>query len=499
MLSELPLATPPSRAAAAGFSLDQVKELARYLATQPYDAGGGDLPAELKSLSYDKFRRINFRADHAIWRDAGLFRIELFHRGFYYDRKVTINLVEDGRVRELGYSPDLFDFRGLTFSTPFPPTLGFAGFRVHFPLNRPDYYDEFAVFLGASYFRLVGRGQQYGLSARGLAIDTGAPDGEEFPVFRQFWLVRPAADAQRLEVLALLDSKSTTGAYRISLLPGTVTQARVEAVLYPRRDIGKLGIAPLTSMYLHGKPLNRPFADLRPEVHDSDGLMLRGVTDERLWRPLTNPHALRISDFVDGNIKGFGLLQRDLDFASYEDPESRYDTRPSIWVVPEGEWGAGMVELVEIPTDEEINDNIVAYWVPKPAIKANEPCRYAYWLGAYLDTTTLSPGGRTIATRIGPAKPVDAAKEDALSPRLVWVDFGGGEIPMMQPEQRVEVKATASTGSITNIVGQKLGNTAWRAAFVFTPDGRKDAELRCFLALRGLPLTETWTYRWTAD
>jgi periplasmic glucans biosynthesis protein len=480
------------------FSFDSVKDMARTLSASPFAADPEPLPAPLHDLDYDHFRRISFRSEQAFWRDAGDFRVELFHRGFQYDQKVTINLVEQGKPRALAYAADLFDFDGSGLKPDFPATLGFAGFRLHYPLNRSEYFDEFAVFQGGSYFRLIGRGQHYGMSARGLAIDTAEPQGEEFPCFTQFWIVRPSQGAGSVEIYALLDSKSTTGAYRFVLAPGAETRAGVEATLYPRLALRKPGLGALTSMFLHGGVGSRPFMDLRPQVHDSDGLLLDAGTGEQLWRPLLDPRALRVSAFADQHPRGFGLLQRDRDFRDYLDPDEQYEARPSLWVAPRGDWAQGRVELVEIPSDDEINDNIVAYWVPEQHIGPEAPFSFAYDIKATADRPIPGPGC-SVATRMAPAHSIEAAKDDRHGPFGFWIDFADGDLPGLEAAQPVEAVVTSSTGALEKISCRRLPTGRWRVGFVLTPDGKKDAELRAFLRLRGATLTETWTYRWSGE
>jgi periplasmic glucans biosynthesis protein len=495
------LSGPFRRSAAAddtGFSFDVVKEIARSVAEKPFQQEADPLPAPLHDLDYARFRLITFRPDRAFWRGEGDFRVELFHRGFQYDRKVTINLVDQGAIQEIGYAADLFDFGASGLAPDFPASLGFAGFRLHYPLNTPDYFDEFAVFQGGSYFRLIGRGERYGLSGRGLAIDTAEPQGEEFPSFTQFWILRPTPGAATVEIYALLDSKSTTGAYRFTLSPGAETVCSVEAVLYPRLPIRKPGLGVLTSMFLHGGAGTRPFADLRPQVHDSDGLLIEAGTGEHLWRPLVNPRALRVSTFLDQSPHGFGLLQRDRDFRDYQDPDEQYQARPSLWVEPRGDWAKGRLELIEIPSDDEINDNIVAYWVPQEQVMPGTPFPFAYQVTATRGGPGVA-GGRCIETHAGPSRPVDASKNDRRGPVRFWVDFDDGELPGLAADQPVEAVVTSSTGRIDEILCRKLEPGPWRVAFLVTPDGRKDAELRAFLRLRGRSLSETWTYRWTAE
>jgi glucans biosynthesis protein len=483
-----------------GFTFETVKNQALALAKQPYRADPtSPLPQVLKDLDYAHFQMIKFRPEQALWRGNGLFQVRLIHRGFQYDRKVTINLVENGEFREVSYDPAWFDFGLNKFATDFDPSLGFAGLRLDFPLNRPDDFDEFAVFSGASYFRMVGRGQRYGCWARCLAIDTAGPQGEEFPALTTFWLERPGPDATTVNVYALLESKSVTGAYSLAFTPGTETHAHVEGILYPRLDIEKLGLAPLNSMFLHGKPGNRLFADLRPEVHDSDAIVQRRGNGEWLSRPLLNPRLLRVSAFSDQGPKGFGLVQREGDFQQYQDTINHYETRPSLWVEPQGDWAAGRIELVEIPNDDEINDNIVAYWVPQQPIKAGTPMAFAYGLTALPGSTPLPRTGRCIGTRTGPVAPADVQAEQRGRSLRFWIHFAGGELSALSNEMPVEAVITASVGKTGDMSCRKLDGAVWRASFTFSPDGRKDAELRAYLRLRNDALSETWTYRWAPD
>ncbi len=481
--------------AASAFGFDQVAMLARLRAGRPWTDNRIQLPEPLKSLSYDRYRDLRFRPDRALWRDGGLFQVQLFHLGSAYDRPVRIHLVEGGRITPLAYDPDLFDLSRVK-PGPLPADLGFAGFRLHFPLMRPDYFDEFAAFLGASYFRLIGRNQVYGLSCRGLAIDTALASGEEFPYFTDFWLERPPPGATAMTVHALLDSPSLAAAFRFVLHPDDATQAETRLVVYPRRDVAKLGLAPLTSMFLFG-PNNRRFDDFRPEVHDSDGLLVNAGNGEWLWRPLVNGRGLRDSAQGDAGIRGFGLLQRNRDAGRYLDAESRFEARPSLWVEPIGDWGPGSVELIEIPSDQEIHDNIVAFWVRKAPVKAGEPVEVSYRLQAYLDVPERSPGGRVRTTRIGTAKTNSAAKEVPDSARLFAVAFGGAVLERLGPGQPVEAVVSSSAGGIGQVVTAKLADGSWEATFQFLPDGSKPADLRCYLRLRGDALTETWAYLWT--
>ena len=473
-----------------------VKGKAASLAKKAPTSDADPLPSALKDLDYDHYRMINFRPDRAFWRDGGLFQVQLFHRGFQYDRKVTINLIENGNTTQLSYSPDLFDFRANTFNQDFPPTLGFSGFRLHFPINRPDHYDEVAVFQGASYYRLLARGLRFGASLRGLAINTADPHGEEFPYFTEFWLERPSRNAATMKVYGLLESKSATGAFRFLIAPRDRTTAQVKAEIYPRAKIKKLGIAPITSMYLHGKASPRRFADLRPEVHDSDGLLMRTGRDERIWRPLINPTALQISEFFDVAPNAFGLIQRERRFSAYEDLESGYENRPSIMIEPDGYWGNGAVELVEIPTDAEKNDNISAYWVPKQPVRVGWPLTFAYGVSIFASDRDDQPLARCVATFVGPVVAVDLAKDDGGSPRRFWLDFRTRASAVQPDDARLTAQVSASTGKVDDVHCESAGADAWRVAFRYSPDGTKAADIRAVLSTDGRPVSETWIYRW---
>lgn len=480
------------------FSFEGLVEQARQKAAESFADGRAPVPDALKNLSYSEYQSINFNAEHALWRDEGLFTVQLFHPGFYFDRSVRINVISDGQSTPLAFNADLFHYRKVDPSQLPLDGLGFAGFRVHYPLHAQGYYDEFAVFLGASYFRLLGRNQQYGLSARGLALDTALDKGEEFPFFEEFWIEKPAPTATSITVYALLNSPSVTGAYRFKLMPRTETQMEVQAVVFARQDVGKLGLAPLTSMFLYGENGFKRFDDFRPEVHDSDGLMLHTGAGEWLWRPLVNRRGLNVSSFYDNNPRGFGLVQRDREFAHYLDLEANYHSRPSLWVQPLGNWGPGHVELVEIPSDSEINDNIVSFWVPEKPLLAGERMEFSYLLSAYLEHNTWPPGAWTEMTRTGsavrPGAPADAPPDS----RLFVVDFKGGDLPFLGADQQVEGVVTTSSGTLgTPVVQKNTATGGWRVFFDFYPEGESAAELRAFLRLRDHVLTETWNYLWT--
>ena len=479
------------------FTFAAVARQASELAQQAYEPDRPPLPDYLANLDYDKHRDIRFRPEQSMWRAEGLpFQVQFFHRGFLFEDRVKINLIEDGRAVPLDFKHDYFDYGKNEVPEVLPPDLGFAGLRLMYPINRDDYFDEVGVFLGASYFRAVAQNLNYGITARGLAIDTGLPSREEFPVFREFWIRKPAADATEIELYALMDSGSVTGAYRFNIRPGVETVIDVRARLFFRHGVSKLGVAPLTSMFFHGESTDRFMDDFRPEVHDSDGLLIETSYGERIWRPLANPIGLRISNFVVESPRSFGLLQRDRDFRSYEDLEAHYHNRPSLVVEPQGEWGKGMVELVEIPSNAERYDNIAVYWVPERRTEGGQEWDFGYRLRFAKDPEAGLQGGRAVATRIG------AGGTDILDPnvRKFVVDFAGEGLGRLDPETPVEAVLATTTGKISPAVVQFNPETRGRRLFFeLTPDGRKPADLRAYLRQGGDVLSETWSFRWVRE
>ena len=387
LLALLTLLLPSAPAKATQkFSRQTVVDKARQLSQAPFDAERGLVPQALLDLSHETWRDIRFRPDKALWKSEKLpFQLQFFHPGLFYDRLVDINIIDKGTVERFPFDVGLFDY-GSNHTVPeqIPSEFGFAGFRIHGPINSWKHFDKIAAFLGASYFRAVAKGQAYGLSARGLAVDTALPDGEEFPYFREFWIQKPTRKSTTLTVHALLDSKSLTGAYSFVIQGSKTTTMDVTATLFLRAPVKKIGIAPLTSMFLFGENTDdRKVRDFRPEVHDSDGLLIKYDTGEWFWRPLANPKALEVNGFEAENVRGFGLLQRDRDFNHYQDLEALRERRPSLWVEPKGNWGRGHVELINIPTDKEIHDNITAFWAPADALPVGVAQTYEYRLRWY--------------------------------------------------------------------------------------------------------------------
>ncbi|MGQ4273460.1 glucan biosynthesis protein [Terrihabitans sp. B22-R8] len=485
-LTQIPLAQTGE---ATPFTAAQVRQLARQLAEKPFKAPDVSLPENLRDLPYDLYRDLRWIPERSLWRGEGLpFEVQFFHRGFLYSNRVDVSVVTDGQARPVVYSPSQFTF-GRVPPPPADANLGFSGFRIHGPINNASYFDEIAVFQGASYFRSLAKGQTYGLSARGLAIKTADGAGEEFPVFRQFWLERPAPGTSSIVVHAILDSESAAAAYRFTIRPGDVTIFDVEMAIYPRVEITQAGLAPLTSMFYFDSNDRIRIDDFRPGVHDSDGLAMYNGRGERIWRPLTNPTKLQISVFRDVNPRGFGLMQRQRTFADYEDLEARYERRPSLWVEPIGDWGEGGVQLIEIPTQGEIHDNIVAFWRPRQPLQKGSEYLYNYRLhwcaNGPTDTPDLARMMRTSAGAIGENR------------RLFVIDVEGARVSQT-PIEDIRVDVSASAGKIEHPVLQvNPENGGWRINFHLIPDDNPLIELRAVVMRGDQPVSEVWVYRWT--
>ncbi len=467
---------------------DHVSKLAQALSGRPFQKPKLEVPEPFGKLTADQYHDIRYRPDQAIWRGEKLdAELQLFALGWIYDSPVDIFILDNGRARQLKADGTQFAIGSKIANPPSAAPYGFSGFRVHGPINRSDFFDEFVVFRGGSFFRSLGRNQIYGMSARGLAINVGRPGGEEVPLFRSFWIEKPRAGVQELVVQALLDSPSATGAYRFVLQPGVSTVIDVDLTLFPRREIQHIAIAPLTSMFLHGAASRRNGHDIRPSVHDSEGLAILNGRGERIWRPLVNPRKLQTSAFVDRDPKGFGLSQRDRSFSNFEDIEARYERRPTTWVEPKGAWGEGAVELFEIPAEEEIHDNIIAFWRPARALEADKPFRLAYRLHWGDAVPVAWTGGRVRKTRVA------VGRKGAI---LFAVDFDGPGLKDIKEPPVADVSASA--GTLTNVAVQRHAEIGGvRCTFELQAGGSELIELRLVLRNNEQPVSENWLYRWT--
>ena len=470
---------------AAGFDYEQLEALAAERASQPHQQPSIPDNSPLHRLGYDDYRQIQFNPEAAIWPDRP-FQLQLFLPGFLHTTPVRIHLIESGEVQPLPFDGRLFQFQGRPLNLTRLNPGGYAGFRVHHPINRLDRLEEFLVFLGASYFRAVGRDQFYGISARGLAINTAAAAPEEFPYFTEFWLVQPEPGAESLTLFALLESPSITGAFAVTVAPGNTTTMEVRKTLYPRVDLPDVGVAPLTSMFMFDATNRSFFDDYRNAVHDSDGLWVAPQEGAAIWRPLTNPGRFQVSSFAQNQtLHHFGLMQRRNQFAQFNDDEARYDLRPSLWIEPLNDWGDGQVELVEIPTLVEYLDNIVAYWQPQGGLRAGEVYTFEYRMHWGAEPTEP---GRIVDTAAG-----DSVNHDD---RTFVIDFAGGR-QLADQLGNIRVLASTSAGQITGTSGTLVQATGHYRAYVrFDAGDAEQADLAVSLELSGQPWGERWHYRW---
>jgi periplasmic glucans biosynthesis protein len=490
-VSPLALAQPKPATKPAGprklFAAQEIVTLAENLSKSPYIA-----PKKgVDTLSFDQYRDIRYKPDRAV--SLGAFKLQTFHTGFIYKEAITLHQIKDGVALPLPHRAGDYDY-GKTLVKEGAQ----AGFRLHYPLNEPKNHDELISFLGASYFRFLGRGQVYGLSARGLAINSGEKTPEEFPRFREFWLERGETS---IIIHALLDSPSLTGAYRFTLYPADQTVMDVNVTLFARAKVAKLGLAPLTSMFMKAENDKRVAGDFRPELHDSDGLLIHGSSGEWLYRPLRNPVTVETSAFLDKSFRGFGLIQRDRTFEHYQDLDLNYEHRPTYWVEPREGFGAGRVELIELPTPDETNDNIVAYFVSDKSLEAGQSLSFSYRITSTLKEASLHPGTKAINTFKTKAAALGSGEVAAKNTIRFIVDFAGGDLEYyLKNPELVQIVPTCDNGKIIRsflIANKQI--KGFRAAFDIEGLAGKTANLRAFLKAGDKTLSETWTVPWLVE
>lgn len=480
-----PETATPSR---APFAFDQVINKAQALSEHAFQESR-PVPAAAAAFDYDQYRRLEFKRESAEWTDDTSipFRVHYDPRGYLFNEEVKLNLIDKGVSTPKAWAEADFNFFDLPLSEDDKKALGYAGFHVTAPLNSSGKFDDLISFKGASFFRVLSAGTVYGASARGMAISTASPAGEEFPSFREFWLVKPEPGAKSMTVYALLNGISTTGAFQFVITPGSTTNVDVEAVFFPRRKLTEVGVAPITSMYYFSPhSLNRGNRDYRVAVHDSEGLMMELHNGEWVWRPLANPNQLEISSFATQPPLGFGLVQRKRDFEAYDDLEANYELRPNVWIAPKDGWGPGNLTLVEIPTTNEYNDNIVVSWRPADAWEAGKPVRLSYEMIWSLPQPVVAPVAKVTATKVGisPAtkRPMfiidfDSDNGELLRDALPQVSTSAGTIiaPVVQPNPK--------TGGV-------------RLSFELDTKDASLCELRALLTKADHSVSETWLYRW---
>jgi glucans biosynthesis protein len=483
-------------AQARGFDFQTVIEQAQILSKQSYQEPQ-PIPRFMQDLNYEQYQGIRFKPEQSLWHAShSRFQVMLIAPGLYYRHAVKLHVIDAQGVHDLSFRKDFFTFSDEEVQKRIPPDLGYAGFKLTYPLQNADTQNQFMVFAGASYFRGVGRDNTFGISARGIAVDTGLPSGEQFPSFIEFWLVRPDKDAAVTTLYGLLNGKSVTGAYRFTVYPGMPTTLKVEARLFVRDDIKLLGVAPLTSMFYYGENTPRPAGQWRSAVHDSDGLLIHnGVSGEWLWRPLFNPKNLETDYFQTENVMGFGLLQRHDQFWHYQDLGAHYETRPSAWIETEGQWGKGHVVLVQLPTESETNDNIVAFWSPQSPAAKGQALAYNYSVSFGDRSLANESAAQVINTFVGDGGQIGGGTVPG-SYRFL-VDFAGG--PLAKLSANAPVMSTVSAGDdgevIEHFVEYSPAGQFWRLSILAKPAEDKPLSLRAFLSKDGQAVTETWNYR----
>lgn len=475
----------------AAFSEEALHALARQIAANPY-AERPLVPKAWRELTYDQYRGIRYDTDKAIWAGTDTtLEFDLFPPGLYFPHAVEVNTVEDGIARNLPFDFSLYERHEIVPDLPVDAGLGYSGVRLRAEIEKPGFFQEYAVFHGASYFRVIARDMAYGLSARGLALNTAAPEGEEFPDFTRFWIEKPAPGETAHKVHALMESPSVTGLYHFTLRPmGATTEVDVRCTLWPRAKLTNFGIAPLTSMFYFDETNRGRFDDFRPAVHDSDGLSIHNGRGEMLWRPLANPTHVQISSFVDENPRGFGLAQREREFSDFHDLEALYHKRPSLWITPGEGWGKGAVTLVEIPTDKEIYDNIVAYWQPRDPMEPGSEHAFSYQMAWTDQIATTKPVTQVLNTRLGKGFAQNEHK-------VVAIDFAPH--PAL-PDDYKDLVAFVKSNAFEIPEPQILRNPETegpRLVFSFDPAEVEAAELRVQLYHQGQAVSEVWLYRWT--
>ncbi|AWM88374.1 glucan biosynthesis protein [Microvirga sp. 17 mud 1-3] len=486
--------------ASSPFSFEALKARAREMAKAPY-APPPQPPADvLYQIDYDAHGKIKFKTDLALWANGpSKFPVTFFHLGRYFQKPVRMHVVEGGKAREIIYDDAYFDMPADSPAHKLPVNSGFAGFR--FQEARDGSLDwrknDWVAFLGASYFRAIGELYQYGLSARGLAVDVAVfGRNEEFPDFTHVFFDTPQPDSDTVIVYALLDGPSVSGAYRFAMTRTKSVIMDLECAVFLRQDVNRLGIAPLTSMYWYSEKSKPTAIDWRPEIHDSDGLAMWTGSGERIWRPLNNPPRIITSAFTEENPKGFGLLQRDRNFDHYLDGVY-YDRRPSLWIEPLGGWGKGSIQLVEIPTDDEIHDNIVVMWVPAEPARAGQSFDLRYRMYWTADEPFPTPLARVVATRFGNGGQAGTVRPKGV--RKFMIEFKGEPLARLPNGVIPRPVLTASRGEFSNILTEAVPNDVpghWRTQFDLSVTGTEPVEMRCYLRQGDEILSETWLYQY---
>ena len=487
------------------FSYELFKQQARERARQPYQPPPRPSPEVLQKINYEEWGKIKYKDAYALFADGpGPFPVTFFHLGLFFEKAVGMHVVERGQSRKIIYQQAYFDMPANSPARDLPAGAGFAGLRVQESRAGPlDWHkNDWVAFLGAAYFRAIGELRQYGLSARGIALDVAVADRpEEFPDFTQFY-IDAAPDGQTLTLYALMEGPSIVGAYRFLMTRGKGVVMDVESSLYVRAQVSRFGIAPATSMYWYSEVMKPIAIDWRPEAHDSTGSRCGRATASGSGAQLNNPPRIMVSSFLDDNPRGFGLMQRDRVFDHYLDGVY-YDRRPSLWVEPlpgpDGKgWGRGSIQLCEIPTDDEIHDNVVAMWVPAQPVQAGAELHLNYRLYWLANSPFPSDLGIVVATRLGRGGQPGQPRPKGV--RKFMVEFLGGPLADLPYGVKPELVVTTSRGSfgpyqlIEAVPDGVAGH--WRAQFDLVVQETDPVELRAFMKSGDKTLTETWLFQY---
>lgn len=471
---------------------NHVKQIAEQLSHQPFSKTPM-MQVDTGRITYDHYQHIKFRQLKTFWRDEDLpFQLEFMHPGMHYIYPIELFEWDNGSATPIKFSSKYFDYsevKDLHIEKD-EAKMSFTGFRILSKMGKTDSGDmhsETLVFQGASYFRALAEDQHYGLSSRGLAINTSVEGQEEFPDYTQFWLEKPAQNAATLHFCALLDSPSTTGATRFALTPGKSTELEVETQLYPRKAITEIGVAPLTSMFFHGENSPHQYGDYRPEVHDSDGLLLQ-QGKQWTWQPLSEVPFFNVESHPMTSPTGFGLMQRDRNFDHYQDLEAWYHLRPSVWVKPLEDWGEGTVQLLRLPTQSDMYDNVVAYW---KSAAGQAFTHLHYRLSWRSDDPPSHITGKVVATR-ATNQAVDGLPGHKGRIRFI-VDFN--KVPKLAELPKAEVKFNGKGQTKPAVVQENPYIKGWRViAAVFPETCEGPMELTIRLTDGRNPVSETWSY-----
>jgi len=485
------------------FGYRDVVGKAEALSKQPFAAQIQDISPDLQNLDYDLYRRIRFLPEKSVWKTLP-YRLGFFHPGYYFKRRVIFHNIEKDRVRDIPFSPDYFYYDK---PIPFTGHEAFVGFKAFVPSVQPGIQDEFMSFLGASYFRAIAKGLHWGLSSRGLAVNPGINGPEEFPDFREFWMREPSSGEDYVEFYALLDSESVTGGYEFVVRYGTTTTMDVKATLFIRKKPEALVLAPLTTMFYFGnntvnKPTLKPdyqptgkteFSmnktdfkrrEFRPQVHDSDGLLLDTVSGEKLWAPFDNPKSVSVRRF--SNVLSYSILQRDRNLSDYLDREAEYHLRPSVTVIPKSDFGPGFVRLLEIPSNDEYTDNVVAGWELQNPPEQGGSYEYAYqmkWRGDEPDTNQF----RVLSTTVRPSP--------GLNETRFAIEYGKPEGGEAIPVAELRPYIVTGVGAQVKDVQFTPTDRGWLVGFtIFNPNSTQLLDISCVILRHETFCSEKWQY-----